>query len=116
MYPPVPASDQQVGLPSDLDLGLMARIHFNTQTSDFGRSRSFYRMLGFTRGVSGFPKTNTHLMARSLGMYDLCTYSGTGDDETGIISLVDPDGIYLELVGPIGRRERVDPPEWCQTE
>ena len=70
----VPATDQQVGLPSDLDIGLMARIHFNTQTSDFGRSRSFYRMLGFTRGVSGFPKTNTHLMARSLGMYDLCTY------------------------------------------
>ena len=40
--------------------------------------------------------------------------SGTGEDETGIINLVDPDGIYLELVGPIRRRAPVDPPEWCE--
>ena len=56
------------------DIGLTGRIHFNTQTGDFDRSRAFYRMLGFTAGVGGFPKTNTHEMARSLGMYDLCTY------------------------------------------
>ena len=56
------------------DIGLTGRIHINTQTTDFSRSRAFYRMLGFTDGVSGFPKTNTHLMARSLGMYDLCSY------------------------------------------
>ena len=56
------------------DIGLTGRIHFNTQTGDFARSRAFYRMLGFTAGVGGFPKTNTHEMARSLGMYDLCTY------------------------------------------
>ena len=55
-------------------IGLTGRIHFNTQTGDFARSRAFYRMLGFTAGVGGFPKTNTHEMARSLGMYDLCTY------------------------------------------
>ena len=71
---PVPAIEQQVSQPSPLDIGLLGRIHFNTQTSDFVRSRAFYRMLGFTDGVGGFPKTNTHLMARSLGMYDLCTY------------------------------------------
>ena len=41
--------------------------------------------------------------------------SGTGDDATGIINLVDPDGIYLELVGPIRCRQPVDPPEWCET-
>ena len=70
----VPAGDQQVGPPSTANIGVTARIHFNTQTSDFVRSRAFYRMLGFTGGVGGFPTTNTHLMARSLGMYDLCTY------------------------------------------
>jgi catechol 2,3-dioxygenase-like lactoylglutathione lyase family enzyme len=53
---------------------VLARIHFNTQTRDFDLTRSFYRQLGYTQGVNGFPKTNTHLMARSLGMYDLCTY------------------------------------------
>lgn len=56
------------------DIGIVARIHFNTQVRDFTKSRAFYRMLGFTAGRGGFPKTNTHEMARSLGMYDLCTY------------------------------------------
>lgn len=56
------------------DIGLMARIHFNTQTSDFPRARAFYRLLGYTQGQGNFPHTNTHQMARSLGMYDLCTY------------------------------------------
>lgn len=55
-------------------IGLVARIHFNTQTRDFDKARKFYRQLGYTAGVGNFPKTNTHLMARSLGMYDLCTY------------------------------------------
>ncbi len=54
--------------------GVLGRIHFNTQTGDFDRTRAFYRQLGYTQGVNSFPKTNTHLMARSLGMYDLCTY------------------------------------------
>ncbi len=40
--------------------------------------------------------------------------SGTGEDTTGIINLMDPDGIYLELVGPIRRRGPVAPPEWCE--
>ena len=71
---PVPGTDEPVSPPSDVDVGLTARIHINTQTTDFARARGFYRMLGFTTGVGGFPKTNTHLMARLLGMYDLCTY------------------------------------------
>lgn len=71
---PAPGTEQPVSPPRNVDVGLTARIHINTQTTDFARARAFYRMLGFTAGVGGFPKTNTHLMARSLGMYDLCTY------------------------------------------
>lgn len=56
------------------DIGLIARIHFATHTTDFDRARTFYRALGYTEGVTGFPLTNTHQMARSLGMFDLCQY------------------------------------------
>jgi catechol 2,3-dioxygenase-like lactoylglutathione lyase family enzyme len=59
---------------ADDDIGLMARIHFATHTPDFDRARAFYRMLGWTDGVSGFPLTNTHAMARALGMFELCQY------------------------------------------
>lgn len=57
-----------------LDIGLLARIHYATHTPDFDRSRAFYRALGYTEGVTGFPLTNTHTMARALGMFDLCQY------------------------------------------
>ncbi len=60
-------------LPAD-DIGLLARVHFATHTRDFDRSRTFYRNLGYTEGMSGFPLTNTHQMARALGMYDICQY------------------------------------------
>jgi catechol 2,3-dioxygenase-like lactoylglutathione lyase family enzyme len=60
--------------PAPAQVEVLARIHFNTQTRDFDLTRAFYRQLGYTQGVGGFPKTNTTLMARSLGMYDLCTY------------------------------------------
>jgi len=59
---------------SSPDVGLLARIHFNTQTADFEKARAFYHRLGFTTGIGGFPKTNTYRMAESLGMYDICTY------------------------------------------
>ena len=52
----------------------MARVHFATHTPDFERSRAFYRMLGYTQGFSGFPLTNTHAVARALGMFDVCQY------------------------------------------
>jgi catechol 2,3-dioxygenase-like lactoylglutathione lyase family enzyme len=55
------------------DIGLVGRIHFNTQTADFARTRAFYRLLGYTEGQNNYPRKNTHQMARSLGMYDLCT-------------------------------------------
>ena len=69
---------------TDFDLGLMSRIHFNIQVRDFDASRAFYRMLGFTTGQGGFPTTNTHAMARSLGMYDLCTYEFYNAEIIGI--------------------------------
>jgi len=56
------------------DIGLMTRIHFATQTRDFDKARAFYRKLGYTEGQGGFPLTNTHTMARSLGMFDICQY------------------------------------------
>ncbi|MCZ6709868.1 MAG: VOC family protein [Gammaproteobacteria bacterium] len=60
-------------LPAD-DIGLMARVHFATQTRDFDKARAFYRTLGYTEGQGGFPLTNTHQMARALGMFDECQY------------------------------------------
>ena len=59
---------------SDTDIGLWARFHFAIHTEDFQKTRKFYRQLGFTQGISGFPLTNTHAMARALGMFDLCQY------------------------------------------
>lgn len=56
------------------DIGLMARFHFATHTKDFDQTREFYRMLGYTAGRGGFPLTNTHQMARALGMFDICQY------------------------------------------
>ncbi|MFT7654040.1 MAG: catechol 2,3-dioxygenase-like lactoylglutathione lyase family enzyme [Limisphaerales bacterium] len=56
------------------DIGLLARIHFATHTADFDRARAFYRELGYTEGITGFPLTNTHQMARALGMFDICQY------------------------------------------
>ncbi|MEM7018505.1 MAG: VOC family protein, partial [Pseudomonadota bacterium] len=56
------------------DIGLISRIHFATHTPDFDKSRAFYRKLGYTEGMGGFPLTNTHLMARALGMFDVCQY------------------------------------------
>lgn len=61
-------------LSPEQDIGLIARFHFATHTPDFDRARNFYRLLGYTEGMSGFPLSNTHLMARALGMYDQCQY------------------------------------------
>lgn len=63
-----------VDVQGDTDIGLAARYHFATHTGDFDRAREFYRKLGWTEGVGGFPLTNTHQMARSLGMFDICQY------------------------------------------
>ena len=59
---------------SETDIGLWARFHFAIHTADFDGTREFYRRLGFTQGIGGFPLTNTHAMARALGMFDICQY------------------------------------------
>lgn len=64
----------QVEYQSDDDIGLVARVHFATHTPDFDRAWAFYQMLGYSTGRSGFPLTNTHVMARALGMFDQCQY------------------------------------------
>lgn len=77
------------------DINVLGRIHFNTQTADFEKTREFYRLLGYTQGVNAFPKTNTHLMARSLGMYDLCTYELDSIEVMSIPSAMGPTSIDL---------------------
>ena len=64
----------EITFESETDIGLWARFHFAIHTEDFDSTREFYRRLGFTQGISGFPLTNTHAMARALGMFDLCQY------------------------------------------
>jgi len=39
--------------------------------------------------------------------------SGTGEDEMAIVHAIDPDGVFLELVGPIAKQELPPQPEWC---
>jgi len=63
-----------ISFESETDIGLWARFHFAIHTEDFDSTREFYRRLGFTQGITGFPLTNTHAMARALGMFDLCQY------------------------------------------
>ena len=63
-----------IAFESETDIGLWARFHFAIHTEDFDSTREFYRRLGFTQGITGFPLTNTHAMARALGMFDLCQY------------------------------------------
>ena len=63
-----------IAFESETDIGLWARFHFAIHTADFDGTREFYRRLGFTQGIGGFPLTNTHAMARALGMFDICQY------------------------------------------
>ena len=63
-----------IAFESETDIGLWARFHFAIHTEDFDSTREFYRQLGFTDGIGGFPVTNTHAMARALGMFDVCQY------------------------------------------
>lgn len=77
------------------DIGLMARIHYATHTPDFDRARAFYRTLGYTEGVTGFPLTNTHQMARSLGMFDQCQYELVKGEVMSLPGSLNPAGIDL---------------------
>ena len=55
-----------IAFESETDIGLWARFHFAIHTGDFNSTREFYRRLGFTQGITGFPLTNTHAMARAV--------------------------------------------------
>ena len=77
------------------DIGLMARFHFATHTKDFDSARAFYRMLGYTDGTGGFPLTNTHQMARALGMFDLCQYELAKGE---VIALPGAPGANIDLL------------------
>ncbi len=76
-------------------VGVLARIHFTIQTSNFDRARNFYRQLGYTQGISNYPKTNTHLMARSLRMYELCAYELESIEVMSIPNAIGPTSIDL---------------------
>jgi catechol 2,3-dioxygenase-like lactoylglutathione lyase family enzyme len=79
---------------SDDDIGLVARVHFATHTPDFESAWKFYQLLGYSTGRSGFPLTNTHVMARALGMFDLCQYElvrGAVIDIPGSVNTVNVD-------------------------
>ena len=39
--------------------------------------------------------------------------SGSGEDETGIVHMLDPDGVFLELIGSIKKRPLQPPPQGC---
>ena len=39
--------------------------------------------------------------------------SGTGEDTTGIVHAIDPDGVYLELVGRIAKQPLQPQPKGC---
>ena len=39
--------------------------------------------------------------------------SGTGEDETGIVHAIDPDGVFVELVGSISKRGPQPQPDGC---
>jgi glyoxylase I family protein len=79
----------------DQDIGLMARFHFATHTKDFDRARAFYRSLGYTEGTGGFPLTNTHQMARALGMFDICQYELAKGE---VIALPGSPGANIDLL------------------
>jgi catechol 2,3-dioxygenase-like lactoylglutathione lyase family enzyme len=77
------------------DIGLMARFHFATHTRDFDQARAFYRSLGYTEGAGGFPLTNTHQMARALGMFDICQYELAKGE---VIALPGSPGANIDLL------------------
>jgi catechol 2,3-dioxygenase-like lactoylglutathione lyase family enzyme len=67
---------------ADIALNVLSRVHFNTNVSDFKRSRTFYGKLGFET-LSGFPDTNTLAMADAIGVETPTAYDGSQGGEAG---------------------------------
>ena len=74
-------------------LNVIARVHFNTNVSDFEKARAFYGDLGFET-LSGFPDTNTFAMAQAIGIQEPTEYDGSLGGEAGGYLL------HGELIGP----------------
>ena len=94
-------------------LHITGRIHFNINVSDFERSRSFYRLLGFTDGVGGFSETNTLAVAQAVGFdapYRLhAELAYLGHLPADPIDLTLPTGRFIDLVEWLEPR-RPEPP------
>jgi len=67
---------------ANIALNVQARVHFNTNVSNFAEAREFYGKLGFVT-VSGFPDTNTQAMARAIGVATPTAYDGSKGDHAG---------------------------------
>ena len=67
---------------ANIELNVQARVHFNTNTSNFAKAREFYGKLGFET-VSGFPDTNTQAMARAIGIETPTDYDGSKGNHAG---------------------------------
>ena len=78
----LPAHELRVKQTAEVNLHVLARVHFNTNVSDFARSRDFYGALGFET-LSGFPDTNTQAMARAIGIETPTLYDGSRGGEAG---------------------------------
>ena len=70
------------GEPNAAGTHVLARVHFNTNVSDFEASRAFYGQLGFET-ISGFPDANTVAMAEAIGVDTPTEYDGSQGGEAG---------------------------------
>ena len=67
---------------ANIELNVLARVHFNTNVRDFTAAREFYRKLGFENG-STFPDSNTLPMAHAIGIETPTSYDGSQGDHAG---------------------------------
>lgn len=89
---------------ADVQLHVLSRVHFNTNVSNFLKSRAFYQKLGFET-LSGFPDANTVAMAEAIGVSTPTTYDGSQGGESGgyllhgeLISLGGFGGGVIDLI------------------
>lgn len=67
---------------ADVELHVEARLHFNTNVSNFTAALEFYGKLGFDT-VMGFPDTNTLEMAQAMGIKTPTSYDGSKGGSAG---------------------------------
>ena len=65
-----------------VNLNVISRIHFNTNVTDFSRTKEFFNKLGFEK-LSGAPETNTLAMAEAIGIETPTKYDGSKGGEPG---------------------------------